>query len=402
MRHLFLLTVMVLWGGLSSSAAAQNNSARADAGWLEQVSGFLDRQHQYPGFETDRAFADWVLPLERRFTGSHKASNTYRLEAGESYLIVGACDADCTDLDLQAFDSSGASVAIDRAIDDHPVLRITPITTDDFRVDVWWVSCRAPPCYAGVRALRRTGAGVSIAGVVSAQEQPAPAEGVLWGNEQVREYAQRYGPYGPKHDDPFVPAPAVPAPAERIIIEAPVYRDNPNAPDGAFWSYDVSRQELTVRIRDNEALDRWPADVRGLVQLQPRQYVAMRGWSVNGSQLGEEILDVSGGRSSYVRQRILFGFGEVATTTPPTRWPLRTYTHTWPIEAEAARTLAESLGFQVVGVTKPWTGTEYVICGGESRFRYCFITGEIKSYRLIDKRDGSIIREWDVSRASLR
>lgn len=166
-RHLLMLTMMALWAALCSPALAQNNAARADAGWLEQVSGLLDRQHDYPGFETDRAYEDWIIALERRFTGSHKASNTYRLEAGESYLIVGACDADCADLDLQAFDSTGASVAIDRAVDDKPVLRVTPITTDDFRVDVWWVSCRATPCYSGVRVLRQTGSTMRRAGAAS-------------------------------------------------------------------------------------------------------------------------------------------------------------------------------------------------------------------------------------------
>lgn len=140
---------------------AQNNAARPDAAWTEQVANYLDAQHQYPDYEQDRNFDDWVVGLERRFLGSRKASNTYRLEAGQAYLIVGACDADCSDLDLQAFDSTGTSVALDRAIDDHPVLRITPISSDDFRIDVWWAECRATPCYAGVRVLRQTNGAAS-------------------------------------------------------------------------------------------------------------------------------------------------------------------------------------------------------------------------------------------------
>lgn len=238
-----------------------------------------------------------------------------------------------------------------------------------------------------------------IAGISCAQDQPVIAGGGVWGNEEVRQYAQRYGPHGPKHDDPFVAAPATPAPAERIVIEQRVYQDNPNAPHGAYWSYDVSKSEMTVRVQESDALDRRAMDVRGLIRLPPRQYAAMRGWTVNGSQLGAEVY--SDQRRSFVRQRIFFGFGEVAGATPGSGWPVKSYQHTWPIEPEAGRALAENLALQIVGVTKPWTENEYIICGGEMQFQYCFITGDLLSYRLIDKRDGSVIKEWDVSFASL-
>ena len=72
------------------------------------------------------------------------------LNAGRRYLLVGVCDADCSDMDLRIYSPSGAIVAEDVAVDDTPVLQFTAPSTGNYRVRVMMASCSANPCYYGV------------------------------------------------------------------------------------------------------------------------------------------------------------------------------------------------------------------------------------------------------------
>jgi S1-C subfamily serine protease len=149
-RALLTFAFMLLFG--NAPALAQNNAQPRDAAWHHQVLGYLDVQHQYRGYSPDPTFEDWVEPLER---ARDRAERQVQLEAGVSYRIVASCDADCADVDMEAFDSNGASVAIDIALDDRPILDITPLRTDTFTVRIWWAQCIARPCYVAGRVLRR-------------------------------------------------------------------------------------------------------------------------------------------------------------------------------------------------------------------------------------------------------
>ena len=188
--RLLLVTLGLLL--TANSAQAQNNSIAREDTWRNQAIAYLDSQHRYASFSPDQVFEDWTFALRSRLLGSEKASRVFRLEAGETYRIIGACDADCTDLDMEAFDSTGASVALDRAYDDHPILDISPISTDDFTVKVWWASCAASPCYAGVRVLRRTaGSVVSSGRGASGTGFLVSADGYIVTNNHVIDGARR-------------------------------------------------------------------------------------------------------------------------------------------------------------------------------------------------------------------
>lgn len=72
-----------------------------------------------------------------------------RLEAGD-YMIVGACDHDCSDLDL-ALLQNGEEIESDYELDDTPVLvvEVPKRTTYTLRVDM--ATCSEAPCRYGVR-----------------------------------------------------------------------------------------------------------------------------------------------------------------------------------------------------------------------------------------------------------
>lgn len=73
------------------------------------------------------------------------------LEPNTGYLIVGVCDGDCDDLDLQIDDPSGDTLDTDIEDDDAPVLEFTT-DADSFyyKLLVDMVSCDTENCFYGV------------------------------------------------------------------------------------------------------------------------------------------------------------------------------------------------------------------------------------------------------------
>ena len=66
------------------------------------------------------------------------------------YVIVGACDQDCDDLDLVLFDGDNNEVARDGQTDSLPIVEIEPTATGLFRLDTIMYSCTTEPCYYSV------------------------------------------------------------------------------------------------------------------------------------------------------------------------------------------------------------------------------------------------------------
>jgi hypothetical protein len=68
------------------------------------------------------------------------------LRAGYDYTLVGACDDDCDDLDLQLFDEDGNLIDEDLLSDDIPEVSVSPRWTGVFHVKVIMESCYIEPC----------------------------------------------------------------------------------------------------------------------------------------------------------------------------------------------------------------------------------------------------------------
>ncbi len=77
------------------------------------------------------------------------------LESGFEYLLVGACDVDCKDIDLIIFDEAGNDVDSDYEEDDAPVLTVTPSRTQSYRVHVYMANCTNEPCWYAIGVLAR-------------------------------------------------------------------------------------------------------------------------------------------------------------------------------------------------------------------------------------------------------
>ncbi|MEA5477806.1 hypothetical protein VB774_09255 [Pseudanabaena galeata UHCC 0370] len=75
---------------------------------------------------------------------------TLNLKRGTNYAIIGVCDNDCRDIDLQLYDDNGNLVASDTKDDDTPVVRITPRWNAQFTIRVIMSSCSNAPCRYGI------------------------------------------------------------------------------------------------------------------------------------------------------------------------------------------------------------------------------------------------------------
>ncbi len=72
------------------------------------------------------------------------------LQANRSYVITGACDRDCTDMDLIIYDGNDIQVAVDVRDSDRPEVEIQPRWTGQFKIVTTVPTCNNFPCYHGI------------------------------------------------------------------------------------------------------------------------------------------------------------------------------------------------------------------------------------------------------------
>lgn len=98
-------------------------------------------------------------PERELITGSlnDDASEAMRLnlQGGTRYVIIGACDNDCSDVDLRLWAPDGTKVDEDILTDDTPILEFVAPVTGVYRLSVEMATCRQNPCYWGVQVFSR-------------------------------------------------------------------------------------------------------------------------------------------------------------------------------------------------------------------------------------------------------
>ncbi|MFC1628154.1 pre-peptidase C-terminal domain-containing protein [Gemmatimonadota bacterium] len=120
--------------------------AQLDA-WEEVVNNQLAAANEALA---DEGFALLREPHKGYLENENKERISFTLRAGIAYRILGVCDSDCDDLDLTLYDPKGNKVTEDVAVDDYPLLSITPAESGTYQVEVYMVSCTVSPCYYGI------------------------------------------------------------------------------------------------------------------------------------------------------------------------------------------------------------------------------------------------------------
>ncbi|ASC71194.1 hypothetical protein XM38_021460 [Halomicronema hongdechloris C2206] len=77
---------------------------------------------------------------------------TLDLRGGVSYGIIGVCDSDCGDMDLELYDENGNLIDSDTETDAMPIVEVTPQWDGPFTINVIMPNCAAPYCYYGLGA----------------------------------------------------------------------------------------------------------------------------------------------------------------------------------------------------------------------------------------------------------
>lgn len=69
-------------------------------------------------------------------------------EKGTEYRIVGVCDKDCSDLDIEVLDGTDV-LTKDVLDDDAPIVSFSPKTSGQLRIKVSMAKCSDEPCFFG-------------------------------------------------------------------------------------------------------------------------------------------------------------------------------------------------------------------------------------------------------------
>ncbi len=136
------LSTLALMAGAALLAASP---ARAQDPWEQQVTAqleavveALDQEGLSPAGE----------PLYGALNADEYENVELELTAG-SFLLIGVCDGDCTDLDL-VLSADGEEIASDLEADDTPVLVVEVEEGGTLTLRVGMAVCSSGPCRYGV------------------------------------------------------------------------------------------------------------------------------------------------------------------------------------------------------------------------------------------------------------
>jgi len=146
----FVVLVAAACGGSRSTGGV---SPSGSGTYTSQVRGYLARlESNARGQGYTRVAAG---PVYGRLRDDAAASHMMTVVGGNHYALFAACDNDCTDVDLKIYDTSGALLMQDVALDDTPVLLFRANSSGKYRVRVVMATCNRNPCYYGVQLMAR-------------------------------------------------------------------------------------------------------------------------------------------------------------------------------------------------------------------------------------------------------
>jgi len=85
-----------------------------------------------------------------RLKGDESERWNVTLHGGNTYVITGACDADCKDIDLQLLDANGKVLVEDVSSDDIPMMSYAIRTTGVYSIRATMYQCKDTLCYYGL------------------------------------------------------------------------------------------------------------------------------------------------------------------------------------------------------------------------------------------------------------
>jgi len=131
-----IAAILLLAAGLAAPAAAQDQ-------WEQQARNYLAR---WDSIMTDEGLTPRIAITTGSLNQGASGTVTMQLDGGANYVLVGACDDDCGDLDFVLYDPKGQEVARDTDTDAFPRVSVTPPQSGTYRVQVSMPGCTSSPC----------------------------------------------------------------------------------------------------------------------------------------------------------------------------------------------------------------------------------------------------------------
>lgn len=140
-----LVSLVAVAGGLlATPAAAQTGEALISA-----LFGELEKNFRDSGKPMSR-----VASFQNGLNNGQSRGDIVRLERGKTYWVIGACDEDCSDFDLEVKDANATVVGSDVLDDDAPMVVLENVRGGAYQIQSVMAACSADPCLTGVRVYR--------------------------------------------------------------------------------------------------------------------------------------------------------------------------------------------------------------------------------------------------------
>lgn len=143
---------ILLMAGLSLSPATRELSAQGDR-WDKQVSQALDRSATTL---RDRGYQRSGTPRSGLLFVDESEKIEIPVSGSAEIVVVGACDDDCTGLQLVIANGTGYQIDAARGPGNSPIVKVSPpMLSGLYRVTVTMSACKVSPCRYGVEIFSR-------------------------------------------------------------------------------------------------------------------------------------------------------------------------------------------------------------------------------------------------------
>ncbi len=148
-RHSLAVALLALTLTACGGSRAATTSGSGTSQYTRQVQGYLAN---IASAAENQGFRRVVGgPVFGSLDDDGKASHEMTVVSGVDYVLFGACDNDCTDVDLIVYDQNGRVVKRDILADDKPVVMFTAGRSAKYRIEVVMAVCATEPCRYGLQ-----------------------------------------------------------------------------------------------------------------------------------------------------------------------------------------------------------------------------------------------------------
>lgn len=141
----------VSFGDVVAARPEPSPPASETSDWTRQVEAQLDDF----GRELGREFTEASGPMIDELRAGASSSYEFPVRRGVEYVITGACDSDCDDLDLFGYDEQGDGIIRDIEPDAQPVLHFRARRSGTWTIRTTMENCVAQTCVFGIQAFER-------------------------------------------------------------------------------------------------------------------------------------------------------------------------------------------------------------------------------------------------------